>query len=286
MLTYTELIAETFTLLAQPNSAGNQALVATTVQTHLQRAYNWLAQEARLFRRMATITAIDAQAEYAWPADLVQLEAVRYGSTIMLPYGDFVDLEDDDTGQYWRTQNAGTPTDYLILADSMVRLYPPPSVSTATNLSLYGYCVPYAIGTTIAAIARATDVITITTSAAHRLRGGETVEVSGCSTAGLNVALTVTTVPSTTSFTADQEGDAASDTDGYLRYAGGVLPLLGNSDVPAFNGAYHDILPLRAALTIGTLLFPDDPRVQAKLPALSAFLGERVTALKALQVGG
>lgn len=283
LMSRSDLTTEVRTLLSQRNSTDNSLLTDTMIQDELDRAYGWLAAEARLFRRMATMAAVDLQADYVLPYDFIgQIEAVRYGSTDETPLQrtEIVDMKAVNAD--WRTADASTdgPSRWIPLDGRQISLYAPPDISTATSFYLYGYVSPLSIGDSISTIARAANVITITTAAAHNLQAGDAVTVQRCATAGLNVDLTVATVTSTTSFTAAHTGTNQSDTSGYVTYAHGILPLVASTDVPLFSVDYHEILAYRACYRLGRTVLASDAKAQAALPGIADLQKEALAGLK------
>lgn len=88
------------------------------------------------------------------------------------------------------------------------------TLTGATNN--YGFYSNVSSGTsrTISNVARTSNVVTITTSAAHGFTAGQSVRVSATTNTGLNGTFTIASVPSTTTFTYSQTGtDIASGAD-------------------------------------------------------------------------
>lgn len=285
-MTRAEIIAEVYLKLHQKNATGNQWLTATAVGRQVDLAYQWVYRMAHLCRRMATLAAVNGQAPYLLPRDLVAVEAVRYGSTSNTPLVEtaIVELDDLIDGN-WRTATASTQPPYWFMESARsFQLYPAPSVSTATSFYLYGYAIPYQIGGGVTALSRASNVLTVTTSTAHSLRVGETVTLSGCADTTFNTALTVSTVPSAMTFTAAQTAADDTNTTANLAYTGGLLPMLASTDTPALPDDLHDLLAYRAALVLATEVLIDDEHARSFAPIAQAKADELLRALKAQQV--
>lgn len=101
--------------------------------------------------------------------------------------------------------------------------------------------LPVVFNITPAGATRVASVVTITTAAPHTLTVGNRVQISGVSDASFNATQTVTSVPTSTSFTCAQAGVDASS-------GNGVVELIIQGDVftdtallPILNAAYRKL---------------------------------------------
>lgn len=144
------------------------------------------------------------------------------------------------TIKYWMTDvepttSEETPPSASVsiarLADEGVAITGLTYTGTFTTKRLYrdiaGNTQPYRVITLAASAtthrARAANVATITTAAAHSLQVGQSVTVSGVGGSGYNATANVATTPTTTSFTYSNTGDAegtTADTGGTVYKAG------------------------------------------------------------------
>jgi len=139
------------------------------------------------------------------------------------------------------------------------------------------YHIPLSIGGSVSSIARASDLMTISTASRHGLRVGDAVTVSGCTTSGLDGALTVYSVTNTTQFTALDEGSDESDEDGYLYYTGGFLPMMGDSDVSQIPHVYQMAIRHYAVAWLARVMLSVDEHAQVAGPASGRAYSEMVS---------
>jgi hypothetical protein len=268
MAAFSTIYADIFAGLRQKNAADNERLSLTDVKAAANDAYRWIAERVALFTRSFTIAAVDDQAGYTLPADICAVTDVYWNtSTTSLEFISKRDLA-RTVATTWRSASGGTPRYWYKDGDRGIGFYPPPAVATTEVFTLYGVCVPWSPGDSISALARLTNVVTCSTTNAHGLIVGDQVTISGCGTATFNAAYTVATVPSTTQFTATQAGANAtvSSTFGYVKYTGGKLPLIADTDVPDFFVGAHDIITQRAMVRIAAMRLITDPHAQAMAP--------------------
>ncbi len=100
-----------------------------------------------------------------------------------------------------------TPTRFLDYAGTgnLTYLCLAPSTNQTSNPSLYTYSLSVMAGR-LTSIVVLTNVGTVTTVSAHGLMVGQKTTVSGSTTAALNAAYVIVTVPSTTTFTIATSG--------------------------------------------------------------------------------
>jgi hypothetical protein len=286
MANFLQLQTDVFTRLGQVYDGNDEVLTVAVVKDALNLAYGWLAREARLFLRNDFQPLADDQAEYTLPPDMVDITAVRWGTQVTPLTRKDVNQLEWETDPAWRDRAKSTPYYWVPLAANRIALYPPPTVATALSLKLTGHVVPLAVGGSIATVARASEIVTVTCTAQHHLTVGASVIVSGVTSSAFNGTFTVLSAPSDLAFTVAQAGANASSTLGYIRYAGGgALPLIADADVPDFPALHHEALTLRAALHLAATALATDARAQAATAALTGMLDEAVRSLKASSAG-
>ena len=214
-------------------------LPAATAQDALLLGEQDFARRTRCFRRTNTMSAVDEQAVYTLPEDFVKLIDLTYGSDTSPLYEKKERLVKQEDPAY-RITDSGTPTHWWLETKTQFRLYPPSNVDTATTMALDGYFVPFSIGGGISGMTRSTTTLTVTMNQRHNLRAGDLVTASGSDVTAYNIAHTVATVPSATTFTATVADSGASPaTGGYLYHTGGYLPMLADSDISYLEYAYQ-----------------------------------------------
>jgi len=259
--TRAQLQARVFADLGQQDSADNELLTAAQVQDALAIAEAQFARDARALRRVATMTVVDGQADYAAPEDLCAIVDITYADDAApLQVTDEANLAKSDTG--YRQEAAGAPHYWYLTRPGRFALYPPPAIAAETTLSLDGYHVSLNVGGGIAGAARDGGTVTVTTAVPHNLRAGDSVNISGCSESEYNGAWTVTGAPSTTTFTfAHSAGDTA-EAGGAIWYVGGCLPMLDDTDVPPFPLPYRPALAFYATFWLARLQLRTDPQAR------------------------
>lgn len=256
-----------FASLGQANTADNELLTVADVQAALTLGEDAFARDAQCLRRTATMTTVNGTAQYTLPEDLFNVERIIYNTDTLpltkwsermaLQYAtDFASYTSAGSVAYFWQETADT-----------IRMHEPPDTATMT---VNGYYVPFAIGGSISLIARSTNVITVTTAAPHKLRVGDAVTTSGCTTSGLNAALTVKAVTSATVFTADDTGSNETSLDGYVYYTGGCLPMLADTDLPPFALPYRIAVADYAIVWLAENVLIDDEK--ARIAAQTAQL--------------
>ena len=155
-----------------------------------------------------------------------------------------------------------------------------PAILNATLNNLYGYLadstlvagisnygflsqIPLSSVSTISNVALTTNVVTITTSAAHVFWPGQTVIVAATTTTSINGSFTVLTCPSTTTFTyalvlgdiasVADSGSATVSTGRWNMYSGGTAPNYFNGQIAhgtfTLTNGYLSIAPTQAVAT-------------------------------------
>jgi hypothetical protein len=112
-------------------------------------------------------------------------------------------------------------------------------IGAANNYGVYGL-IPAGVSRTITTVDRTSNVVTITTSAAHGYLAGQSVTVAAVTNTGVNGTFTITAVPTTATFTYAQVGaDIPSGADTgttvivgrYNAYMAGTAPNYFNGSV-------------------------------------------------------
>lgn len=98
---------------------------------------------------------------------------------------------------------------------------------------------------------RATNVVTITTTAAHGFIAGDSVVVAGVTDASFNGTFTIATVPSTTTFTYAQVAGDATSGNGTVRLATFTAGAKGT--ITPFTGEYWEITGTGAVAVLGEI---------------------------------
>lgn len=244
-----DLESRVFSILFEENADDNQRLDDSDVFIALELAEQAFARDTRCYRRTATLLAVDEQALYVQPEDMFHVQDVVWDDETT-PLKEYKEGRMRRNDSSFRSYDAGSPTYWIRETPMTFRLSQAGEVDDddTVDITLYGYIVPLSIGGSISTIARsAADVVTVTTAAAHNLRVGDSVTVSGCTTDGLNNAYTVASVTSSVIFTASDEGDTENDSDGYVYYTDGKLPMLADADVPSIPLFYRPALAYYAA---------------------------------------
>lgn len=120
-----------------------------------------------------------------------------------------------------------TPTRFLDYAggSNLTYLCLAPSINQSSTPSRYTYSLSVTAAT-LTSIVVLTNVGTVTTATAHGLMVGQTTTVSGSTTAALNAAYTIVTIPSTTTFTITTSGVANATYNNGALSLSGEAPLL------------------------------------------------------------
>jgi hypothetical protein len=155
-----------------------------------------------------------------------------------------------------------------------------PAILNATLNNLYGYIadsslvagisnigflsqIPASSVSTISNVALTTNVVTITTSAAHAFWPGQTVVVAATTTTSINGSFTVLTCPSTTTFTyalvlgdiasVADTGSATVSTGRWNMYSGGTAPNYFTGQIAhgtfTLTNGYLSVAPTQAVAT-------------------------------------
>ncbi len=296
MANLTELRARVYRDLAQSSTA-NDRLPTATVDTMLNTGYTELAKEVYraatvqadkprgLFTRTASIAAVDDQATYTTPQDMLAVRHVAYNAeTAYLTRAtkqslDYRDIE-------WRGTVKGTSEWWYPDDQRKFGLYVKPTVGgTPATIYVEGQIEPFSVGGGIAGAARATNVVTVTTNLPHLLTTKDTpIVIYGVTAvASMDGTFTLASVPTATTFTFAQTGgnETATVATGVAGYSNGVLPLYVAGDRPAFNAAYHYALAEYAVWTLGFGLFADDPVAATKAGAAKERFDAAVAELAA-----
>jgi len=261
--TRAELTARVFAMLGEQNSADNELLLEASVTAALEIAEQQFARDALCFRRTATLLAVDEQAVYVQPEDLFHIIDILWDDD-ETPLVEYKEGRMRRNSALFRSYDAGTPSHWIRETATKFRLIVPGAADDGDEtITLYGHYAPLSIGGVISTIARVTNVVTITTSVAHKLRVGDSVTVSGCTTTGLNGDYTVASLTSATAFTAADTGSAEDDEDGYVYYTDGALPMLSSSDVADLPIPYRIALAHYAVFWLSQNHLIETPTAQA-----------------------
>jgi len=225
-----------------------------------------------MYVREAALPVAAGQGRVPLPADVVDVaEAALSGRVPPLVRVSAREAAEPRAGMAWYRDQGRT----LGLA---------PAPAAAGTLTLRAWILPWAPGETIDTVERADDLVTVTTTAAHGLHAGERVTLHGVSDAAFHGDFTVTAAPTDTQFCVVHT-DGASAGGGVVGFAGGVLPLRDEGDVPAFAPDCHDVLARLAVLRLAGGVLADDPRALAACPAAAARVKEALAELRARAIG-
>lgn len=115
---------------------------------------------------------------------------------------------------------------------------------------------------TVQTVVRASNVVTVTTSTAHNLGAGFTVDIDGCTDDSFDDSYVVLTVPTSTSFTAAQTGANGSSSGGSLTANADVrraLSLVRPEYLAKTTMAPTPGAPVQYALHVGSQIQLDPP---------------------------
>lgn len=281
MAAFSALQTDVFSNLFEQNSDDNERLSLTQVKAHINEAYIWAFEQGCLLNRDHVITAVDEQQLYALPADMFAIEDVYwYTTTKPLTRTTRADLR-LKVATAWRATDSGTPTRYFKDGERSIGLYPKSNVAASEYITVYGWVIPYAAGTTVSSISRTTTTMTVTTSAAHGLIAGDIVIISGTSESVFHATHTVVSAATSTTWTATVANSGATTaTGGYIRFSGGLLPLVADGDIPAFYAGCHDLLVQRAMVTLSKGILAGSEHAQAVAPYANAKALDYLAKLK------
>ena len=269
--TRAQLQARVFADLGEQDAADNELLTAVQVQDALYLGEVQFFTDARAKRRTATMTAVDNQAEYVMPEDAIKIRHLTYDDDdAPLLETDEAHIAHDDPG--YKQEASGTPDYWYMSKAQSFSLYPPPDVTDET-MSIDLHCVPFSIGGAVDGIARTSSVVTVTTTAAHNLRVGDSITISGSSESVYNAAWTVATVPTSVTFTFANATGGTVTVDCYAYYTGGCLPMLAAGDVPSLAVKYRPAVAFFAEWWISQMQLSRNPlAVAAGEKALGNFM--------------
>ena len=257
--TKTALRSRVFKALGQTESSDNELLTAADANVALELGEQQFARDTECSRRTATLLAVDEQAVYSLPEDLHSVIDIVWDDETdpLTEYDEFVmrrQLPD------YRGDDSGTPSHWYQESVNTVRLYPKTDAPDGDEtITIYGKYMPLSIGNGVAAASWTGGTATFTTTAAHRLRSGDSVVVTGMTPAGYDGTHTVTVTGAKTFTAAIVATLGVGTVFGYAYYAGGVLPMIADADTSSIPATYQMAIAHYAAWWLSENVLADDP---------------------------
>ncbi|MHB9133981.1 MAG: phage adaptor protein [Armatimonadota bacterium] len=275
-------------------AAGNDLLPEAVVLRALATGERDFARRTRCRRRSAYMGMGGNIPVYTIPPDFCSVMQVFWrGDEAPLPEYTIAELASARPDWFSQRVNLGEkPRGWVRWTPNQIFLYATPlGVQTGDYLRIEGYVAPYAVGGSIATLARGNNVVTVTTTERHDLGYlSEALLLTGMadpSFSGLTPDFWEVgpQILSPTSFSFPQTGADATTTGGGIRFSrDGVLPMLTDDATPPFPTDYQLAPAYYAVLWIAARLLADDPVAQQAAVTAKALYEGLVAQWKAEQV--